>query len=172
MSVPEIKPVQLSPEEAVLRKQMDAELLSSSRYSGKAAHGLMNSLLNRRAIPKARLRDFTDPFPGGRGKSHRDNFGFGGNAIYERPQFVTYLRYFMDGPALPASTIEGFRDILIEDAGTNGMVMDQLCRFVRAETRRLGLGRSVAREEFWRLAQEIGYPHAETIRRVAGSAGK
>jgi hypothetical protein len=54
----------------------------------------------------------------------------------------------------PASTVEGFRKILI---GTSGMVMDQLCKFVRAETRRLGLERGTAREEFWRLAQEAGY---------------
>jgi hypothetical protein len=51
-------------------------------------------------------------------------------------------------------------------------VMDQLCKFVRAETRRLGLERGVAREEFWRLAQEVGYLHTATIRDAAGGAGK
>jgi hypothetical protein len=172
MNVPEIKPVQLTSEEAALRKQMDAELLSSSQYSGKAAHALLKSLSTRGVIPNARRRVFTEPSPGGRGKSHRDDFGCRGNAIYERPQFVPYLRYFMDGPALPASAIEGFRNILIENSGATSMVMGQLCKFVRAETRRLGLERSVAREEFWRLAQEIGYPQAETIRDAAGSAGK
>lgn len=39
----------------------------------------------------------------------------------------------MHGPALPADTIEGFRKIIIEDVGTSNMVMDQLCKFVRAE---------------------------------------
>src|SRR5947209_18916715 len=92
--------------------------------------------------------------------------------IVEHPHLVSYLRYFMDRPALPASTVEGFRKILIEDSGTSGMMMDQLCRFVRAETRRLGLERGAAREEFWRLAQEAGYFHAGTIRDAAGGAGK
>jgi hypothetical protein len=126
-------------------------------------------------IPEARVRDFTDPFPGGHGKSHKDVFENNrrqGDAIVEHPSIVSYLRYFMDGPALPPSTIEGFRKILIEDSGTSGMVMDQLCKFVRAETRRLGLKRGIAREEFWRLAQEVGYLHAATIRDAAGGAGK
>jgi hypothetical protein len=59
---------------------------------------------------------------------------------------------------------------MIEDSGTSNMVMDQLCKFVRAETRRLKLERDVAREEFWRLAQEVGYVHAATIRDAAASA--
>src|SRR5208337_1179070 len=173
MNVPEVKPIQLTPEEAVLRQQMDAELSSDGRYSGDAAHRLLKSLSGRGAISEARLRDFTGPFPGGRGKSHHDIFtsnGCQGDEIPKHPHFVSYLRYFIDGPALPTATIEGFRKILIEDAGTSGMIMDQLCKFARAETRRLGLKRSVAREEFWRLAQEVGYFHAATIREAAGSA--
>ena len=51
-----------------------------------------------------------------------------------------YLRYFIDGPALPPVTIERFRKLLIEDSGTSGMVMDQLCKFVRAETQNAGIG--------------------------------
>ncbi len=175
MDVPEIKPIQLTPEEAALRQQMEAELSSDRPYSGKAAHRLLKSLSTRGVIPEVRVHDFTKPFPGGHGKSHQDVFvknGCLGDAIFEHPHFVPYLRYFMDGPALPASTIEGFREILIKDSGTSGMVMDQLCKFVRAESRKLGLERGVAREEFWRLAREVGYPHAGTIRDAAGTAGK
>jgi hypothetical protein len=175
MNIPEIKPIQLTPEEAALRRQMEAELSSGSPYSGKAAHALLESLNSRGAIPEVRVRNFIDPFPGGHGKSHKDIFvknGCSGDAIFEHPHFVSYLRYFMDGPALPTSTIEGFRKILIEDSGTSGMVMDQLCKLVRAETRRLRLERSVAKEEFWRLAQEVEYSQAETIRDAAGGAGK
>ena len=175
MNVPEINPIELTPEEVALRQQMEAEFSSGNPYSGTAARSLWKSLHARGAIPEARLRDFTEPFPGGRGKSHKDVFvqnGCRGEAIFEHPHFVKYLRYFMDGPTLPASTIEGFRKILIEDSGTSGMVMDQLCRFVRAESRRLGLERGIAREEFWRLAQEVGYTHASTVRDAAGSAAK
>jgi hypothetical protein len=175
MDIPEVKPVQLTPEEAALRKQVEADFSSSRPYSGKAAHALLRSLSARGVIPKARIRNFTEPFPGGRGKSHQDVFvknGCRGEAIFEHPNFVKYLRYFMDGPALPVRTIEGFRKILMEDSGTSGMVMDQLCKFSRAEARRLGLERSIAKEEFWRLAQEVGYSHASTIRDAVGSAAK
>lgn len=175
MDVPEIKPVELTPEEASLRQQMEAEFAGHKRYSGKPARALLESLVTQGAIPEARLRDFTEPFPGGHGKSHPDIFVSNGcrwDAIFEHPHFVPYLRYFMDGPALPASTIEGFRKILVSNHGTSGMVMDELCRFVRAETRQLGLERGVAREEFWRLAQEAAYLQAAVIRDAAGSAGK
>jgi hypothetical protein len=175
MNIPEIKPIQLTSEEADLRKQMEAELSGPGIYSGRAAHSLWQSLHERGVIPEVRVRDFTEPFPGGHEKSHRDLFeknGCLGDAIFEHPHFVSYLCYFMDGPALPAKTIAGFRKILIEDSGTSGMVMDQLCKFVRSETRRLGLERDVAREEFWRLAQEAEYSHANAVREAAGSAGK
>jgi len=173
MNVPEIRHVELTAEETALRQQIEAEFSSGRPYSGKAAHSLLKSLYARGAIPEARVRDFTEPFPGGRGKSHKDIFEQNNrldNAIVEHPNFVSYLRYFIDGPALPAKTIEGFRKILIEDAGTTGMVMDQLCKFVRTETRRLQLQRDVAREEFWRLAQEVGYEHAATVRDAASRA--
>jgi hypothetical protein len=152
-----------------------AVVVSNSGYTGKAARALLKSLHARDAIPETRIRDFTEPFPGGRGKSHKEVFESNSpqeDTIVEHPHFVKYLHYFMDGPALPSSTVEGFRKILIEDSGTTGMVMDELCKFVRAETRKLGLERGIAREEFWRLAQEVGYAHAGTIRDAAGSAAK
>jgi hypothetical protein len=175
MNVPEVKPIELTPEEAVLHQQMEAEFSGTRPYLGKAAHALLKSLHARGVIPEARVRDFTEPFPGGHGKSHKDVFEKSsrrGDAIAEDPNFVKYLRYFIAGPALPPVTIEGFRKILVEDSGTSGMVMDQLCKFVRAETRRLKLERHLAREEFWRLAQEVGYLHAATVRDAAGSAGR
>jgi hypothetical protein len=175
MNVPEVKPIELTSDEVALRQEMEAEFSGGRPYSGGAARRLLKSLHTRGAIPDARIRDFTEPFPGGHGKSHKDVFeknGRQGDAIVEHPHFVSYLRYFIDGPALPPSTIDGFRQILIEDSGTSGMVMEQLCKFVRSESRKLRLERSVAREEFWRLAQEVGYSHAGTIRDAAGSAAK
>jgi hypothetical protein len=178
MNIPEVKPIQLTAEEAALRHQMETEFLKSpgkGPYTRKAAHQLYNSLRTRDAIPQARLDSFFKPFPGGRGKSHWDVFeknGCSGDAIFEHPHFVAYLQYFMNGPALPVSTIEGFRKILIDDSGTSSMIMDQLRRFVRAETRRLRLERGTAKEEFWRLSQEVGCPRAGNIRDAAGSAAK
>ncbi|HKV91508.1 MAG TPA: hypothetical protein VJW20_03050 [Candidatus Angelobacter sp.] len=171
--VPEIKPVDLTPEEIELCKQMEAEFSKSSGYTGEAASRLMKSLGERKAIPKARIRYFTEPSPGGRGKSYQDDVKSGNYPnMFKSPHFVKYLRYFISGPALPPATIEGFRKILIEDLGTTGGIMDQLCTFVRAEVRKLRLDRTTARDEFWKLAQEVEYFHAETIRNAAGAAGK
>jgi hypothetical protein len=86
--------------------------------------------------------------------------------------FVDHLRYFINGPALPSSTIGGFRKIMIDDAGTTGEVLEQLRKFVRAETRKLRLDRTTARDEFWKLAKEAGYDYPESIRDAAGNAGK
>jgi hypothetical protein len=170
--VPEIKPVELTSEEVDLFKKMEAEFSKSSGYTGEAASRLMESLRARKAIPKARIRYFTDPYPGGRGKSHQDVLKSGSyrNNIFKSPHFVKYLRYFIHGPDLPSATIEGFRNILIEDLGTTGGIMDQLCTFVRAEVRKLRLDSTTARDEFWKLAKEVGYFHADTIRRAAGAA--
>jgi hypothetical protein len=95
-----------------------------------------------------------------------------GNSVAEHPNFVKYLHYFIDGPALPFGTIEGFRKILIADVGTSGDVMEQLRKFVREQTRQLRLDRGTARQEFWRLAKETGYEHPDSIREAAGAAGK
>jgi len=168
--VPEIKPVELTPEEIDLYKQMEADFSKNSGYSGEAASQLMKSLHARKAIPETRIRYLSKPYPGGRGKSHLDNFkrhGNRGDSVFRHPHFVAYLKYFIEGPALPLATIERFRKIVSEDSG-----MDQLCTFVRAEVRKLKLDRTTARDEFWKLAQEVGYFHADTIRNAAGSAAR
>jgi hypothetical protein len=172
--VPEIKPVELTPEEIDLFKEMEAEFSKSSGYTGEAASRLMESLRTRKAIPEVRISYVTEPYPGGRGKSHQDDLKSGSwrNDIFKSPHFVKYLRYFIEGPDLPAATIEGFRKILSDDLGTTGMIMDQLCRFARAEVRKLRLDATTARDEFWKLAKEVRYFHAETIRNAAGSAAK
>jgi len=171
VDVPEIKPIQLSPEETELHKQMMDDFEHNRPYSGQYARRLLVSLQSRNAIPQARIDYFTKPYPGGRGKSHLDIFKANdrsGDSVAEHPNFVEYLRYFINGPALPSTTIEGFRKIMSEDAGTSGEVMAQLCKFVRAETRRLRLDRTTARDEFWKLGAETGYDHAETIRDAVG----
>jgi hypothetical protein len=60
------------------------------------------------------------------------------------------------GPQLPAATIAGFRRILEEDAGTTGMIQDQVRAFARAEVRRRGLDRHDAAEAFFMLTLECG----------------
>jgi hypothetical protein len=176
MDVPEIKPIQLTPAEADLRRQMEDEFEKRGGYTGQYAERLFRSLYNRRAIPEIRLEQINKPQPGGRSRKsyllRMEEHGYSIHDIVKDWSFVDRLRYFINGPSLPQSTIEGFRKIMTDDAGTSGEVMDQLCRFVRAETRKLRLSRAEARDEFWKLAKEAGYDMAEIIRESAGAAGK
>src|SRR5262249_12951391 len=127
----------------------------------EAAGKLAKSLLSRSGIPKARVRYFTAPDLniGSHGKSRKEVFetnGTHGEDILRHAHFLPHLRYFIYGPDLPASSIKGFCQILNEDAGTSGMVLDQLNKFVRAEVRRERLTPSDAAEEFFKLSHELG----------------
>jgi hypothetical protein len=96
--------------------------------------------------------------PGGRKSRHqvfRDN-GCSDEDIIEDGNFIQHLRYMIYGALLPAGTIRAFRRIVEEDAGTTGMIRDQLRAFVRAESRRLRLDRLQAADAFFMLTLECG----------------
>jgi hypothetical protein len=117
--------------------------------------------LERKAIPQVRLSYFTDPAMNirGHGKSRKEVFeqnGTVGNQILEHPNFLKYLHYFIFGPDLPNGTIARFKKVIEDDAGTEGMVLDQIKTVVRAETRNLRMERGDAAEEFFKLALECG----------------
>src|SRR5262245_31118465 len=81
---------------------------------------LMYSLIDRQVIPKIRAAYFDDPEmnPGGYGKSRYEVFVNNGNtqdSTFRHPHFLKYLKYFINGPDLPQSTIEGFAKIIEED---------------------------------------------------------
>jgi len=142
-----------------------------------AAAELAESLLRRHAIPDIRWRYFTDPElnVGGHGKSRRCVFeenGCKGRAILRHPHFLKYLRYFIFGPDLPRETVERFRQVVVDDAGTSGEVLGQLRSVARAEARRLGHPRVDLREEFLKLALECGLDDfvALSVRSAVGSA--
>ena len=165
VKVPQPEPVVLRPEEDALLQRIVFEpggfqQPQAVRSSCSAAAQLAGSLLNRRAIPEDRLRYFTDAELniGGHGRSRADVFesnGARGDAMLRHPHFLKYLKYFLYGPDLPAETVARFRQIVIDDAGTSGMILDQLRRFARAEARRLSSGRRTdVHEEFFKLALE------------------
>jgi hypothetical protein len=136
---------------------------------------LTESLLKRKAIPQVRLDYFFDPEMnvGGYGKSLAQIYernGTSGPEIFRHGNFVPHLRYFIHGPDLPGATIEGFCKIIEDDAGTSGMVLDQICKFVRKEVRDKKLPQEAA-WEFFKLAHEIGKPTiADSVRKAAMSA--
>lgn len=125
-----------------------------------AMEALFKSLIERNAIPKMRLHIFDDPkYAETRNKSPKQIFeanGTSGYRIYRHQHFIEYLHYFINGPDLPADVINGFCKILNDDAGTSGMILDQLRRFVRSCIREHGLDRRSAASNFYKLAIELG----------------
>ncbi|TFW13366.1 hypothetical protein E4L96_19915 [Massilia arenosa] len=142
------------------------------RASSLPMAALTESLLDRRAIPKARLLYLTDPErnPGGRGKSRQQIFelnGTSGRAIYAHGNFLKYLEYFIFGPDLPESIVALFKETMwCSGYLTSGDVND-LAPKARAAVRSARLNPSVAAEEFYKLTLECGAMpcSAETIRK-------
>jgi hypothetical protein len=130
-------------------------------------------LFARKAIPVVRVNYFLDPEMnvGGHGKSRKDVFesnGTKGTDIFRHPHFLKYLKYFLDGPDLPDPAIKQFCQILEDDDGTSGEVLDQVTAFVRKEVKRRSLDPKHAAEEFFKLAHEIERPElAEAVRSAA-----
>ncbi len=80
-----------------------------------------------------------------------------GDAIFRRPHFVKYLRYFVYGPDLPKPVIEAFQQKVI-DCGTPFTSGDSITLrdFARHLTRSHGLAAGDAAEEFYKLALDCG----------------
>ena len=110
------------------------------------------------AVPQSRWAYFTDPALNiGSSKSRLEVFesnGTTGEAIFEHPHFLKYLQYFIHGPDLPHETIVSFCAILNKEILTSGMLLDRLRSFARSETRKRGLDKHHASEEFYKLALE------------------
>jgi len=173
--VPLPQPIVLTDEEKEILKEIQ---FGSSKFFttiNDAPVRLVNSLCRRNAIPSIRVKYLTEAkYRIGRGNGSRwDNFR--GNSRDEKinhPHFGPYLWYMLYGPDLPKETIEGFHCIVVNEMGTEIDVMEQLCAFTRAETRKLCLTPSVARDEFFKLAIECKDDLwlAECVRDAAGQA--
>lgn len=108
--------VELLPQEMELLKNLGdfsintKEDIEVRKAMLKSSKELSNSLLNRNAIPKPRLRYFSDPKCNLSNPriSHEQIFednGKKGSAILEDPSFLKYLKYFIYGPNLPESLL-------------------------------------------------------------------
>jgi hypothetical protein len=139
--------VDLTAEERTLYKSIQWEGAEWLRWSDEKrlkmledVGQLAESLFERKAIEQVRLDYFVKPEMniGGRGKSRKQVFesnGTTGTTILRHPHFIPYLWYFINGPRLPESVVDGFCRIVEEDRGTSGMVLDQVSKFVRKEVR-------------------------------------
>jgi hypothetical protein len=158
----------LTPEEEAIVSQIDfdASTLRTSEdmeRNGAAAAALMESLSARNAKPEMRLRYFTDPvyFVGGRGKSRKDLLERGGNKekeIFRRPEFLSYLHYFLHGPSLPQNIVDAFRNE-VENCGDlrSGEIV-RLRKFAREQVRAHAQKPARSAEEFYKLTLDSGLP--------------
>ncbi len=99
--------------------ELDQGLLNYDRLSGQTQFvvQLMESLLDRGAIPEIRLLYWNDPeYKVGRPKiSHKGLFERSHDsdaAIYEHANFLDYLRYFIFGAQLPEKAIAEFEEVV------------------------------------------------------------
>jgi hypothetical protein len=163
MAFSPLPPVVLLPEEERLLAVIQRDDRSGDwKEIGEAMKTLVDSLMNREAIPQCRLEIFGDPkFAEVRSKSPLQFFvgnGVKASGVSSSPGFVPFLKYFIHGPSLPRPVIEGLCRILNEDAGTSGEVLGQWRAFARKCVRDYGLERTKAATEFFRLGIEIGMP--------------
>ncbi|MFO0802821.1 MAG: hypothetical protein U0791_06825 [Gemmataceae bacterium] len=176
----EIQKVALNAREKALFDFICWDIHELARRDDRSEHfdkmrDLAESLIKRKAVPEVRLAIFTDPQmnAGGRGKSRQQVFesnGTTGRDILRHPHFMAHLRYFLNGPDLPRPVIEGFCKVIEDDAGTSGMVLDQIKAFVRKAVRDRRLNPRHAADEFYKLAHEIDRGDlADNVRAAAKS---
>ncbi len=169
------KHVKLTEAEAELAKRIEFNPASrthdaaAAHASGEGAWLLMKSLVKRDAIPKTRLRWFTDPDCniGGRGVSRRDMFqrkGLSDKDMVQHPSFIRlYLRYFVFGPDLPVPVIERFESAIADCGTVTSGDIEPLRKLARQLVRVHGLNAKNAAEEIFKLGLECGL-HASEAR--------
>ena len=168
--------IELTPAEASIRARIGfdaAELQAAQRIedNGEAVVELLASLIERRAIPDIRRKYFTDPkYFTGRAKTSWkgvfESYGEEGEEIFRHPQFLKFLRYFLDGPDLPRPLMATFQDKVGDHGADTVGDVEPLCALARDLARQYAMVPSRASEEFYKLALECGLsePRARHVR--------
>ncbi len=155
--------IELQKEEALLlaKIELDPAGLDHGKFEMQAplVLGLLKSLTDRHAIPKVRIRYWTDPeFQPGRHKtSHKGLFernGTNGQDIYTHPHFLQYLRYFLFGAQLPQKAIGELEEAIGNPLWVSSGEIPKITKVARRLARDYGLAGK--HEEFYRLALDIG----------------
>ncbi len=154
-----------NPPEMLELSDEERQLLGSIDFSDpgskscEAAGKLCLALLRRNAVPKVR-QDWVSEARynvGGRGKSVLEVFesnGTDGEDIFAHPHFLKYLKYWIFGPELPSSFVDGFCARINDDSGTSGMKRARLTSYARQATREHALRPQDVREEIYKLSLE------------------
>ena len=151
--------LELTDEERQLLRSID--FAEPSNTSCEAARKLCLALVRRNAVPKVRQNWVSEARynVGGRGKSVLEVFvsnGTDGEEIFAHGDFLKYLRYWIFGPDLPPSFVDGFCACVNDDRGTSGNMRKGLMSYVRQATRVHALRAEDVREEVYKLSLECG----------------
>lgn len=168
--------IELTEEESTLHARIPKDPQHDDWHEiADAMEALVSSLLDREAVSEVRLRLFCDPLYAESGSKSRqqvfESNGTSGTDIFLHPHFIPYLRHFNDGPDLPIPVMQGLCNILNQDRGTSGMLMDQYRKYARSFVCQHKLNASSVAIEFFRLGVEIGMEihEARTLRDAARS---
>ena len=158
-----LTPIELTDTEQTLLARIDFEWGMHLDHARRleifeAAYDLTLSILERGGFPNVRWSYFTNPeYNIGSRRSRAGVFernGTSGNDIFRHPHFMKYLRYLLNGPDLPQSSIDGFCRLVGDcEPYTSGDIED-FCNYAKAEKRRKKLDRKKAAAEFYKLALE------------------
>lgn len=126
----------------------------AERANGEAACALMKSLRQRKAVPEARIRWFTDGSYniGGHGSSRQEIFVRNGTRVEDicrHRHFLKPLRYFVYGPDLPVSIVESFENQVAACGTVTSGDIVPLGNYAKRQTRSHGLDGGEAAEEFF-----------------------
>lgn len=155
--------IELTDEESEILSgiELDQPVLDHEQYKrqGPLVLRLLKSLVERSAIPEARLLYWSDPeYQIGRLKaSHKGLFersGRQGDEIYTHPHFLKYLRYFLYGANLPEGAIFEFEKVVGNPEWVSSGDITDITKGTRDIVRRHGL--KDQDEEFFRLALDVG----------------
>ena len=166
--------ISLTSEEQALVDELDFEARSHDAYlaNKKPIVSLMNSLIERNAIPDHRWKHWTDPKYNLKGRvkaSNKEIFeqnGHKGNEVYEHPHFLHYyFRYMLYGPDLPDEITKKFEEELENElirpesftSGDHDHVWKTAKKLARIAIRERMLSKNHVADEFYKLILEIGF---------------
>lgn len=171
----------LTDDERLLLKQIDLRTTHASHDEARAAYNanqrpilaLVRSLSSRNAIPQERIKYWNDPdYNPGRVKASRKGLfernSCTGDDIYTHPHFLVHLRYFLFGADLPEAAILAFEKGVGDPAWFSLSDVPAISKLVKDLTRRYGLDKSSAENEFFKLGLDLnlGLSIAVSIRRA------
>lgn len=126
----------------------------------EAEYKLTMLLIERGVIPRARIEYLTDPGLNiGTNYSRLGVFqknGTKGTNVFRHAHFIPYLRYLIDGPNLPKSTLENFEEFVNTQPAFEAEDLREARALVKREVRENNLDPKQACEEFYKLAYESG----------------